>query len=570
MPSPRQGISDLPAICLQHGIKHVIIAPGSRNAPLVMAFARNADFNCLSITDERCAGYYALGMAIFLQKPVAVICTSGTAAVNLYPAISEAYYLRVPMLVLTADRPPELIDQNDGQTIRQSNIYAPMVKKSFVLPVETSDENDLWYFRRTISEAINLSFEGVPGPVHINVPLRTPLYAKLPESEPPKAPIQLLKSKTSLSPEKLKILAERWQQSRKRLVVCGQAAKNDKLNQSLEYIAKNNLAVVVAENLSNLASPYFIDTPEQFIASLSDDEKMAFAPDLLITIGSSVVSKRLKKFIRQHKPAQHWHVDEHQFYIDTYQSLTLNVACSSEEFFSNMRSVDAANPNYSRIYTQRQSQILKNLDEFVREAPFTDLVAFSSIISHIPDNYALHLANSTPVRYSQLFDSRKSITYHSNRGTSGIDGCISTAAGYALASGSENLLITGDLAFIYDSNALWNNKFPANLKIIVFENGGGNIFKLIETSPEVEGIEHFFETPHRVNIALLASAYGFEHKVATTAKELNTILAELFKPNTTPIVISVTTSGLESANVYKSYFKLISSKQWESRENGLL
>jgi 2-succinyl-5-enolpyruvyl-6-hydroxy-3-cyclohexene-1-carboxylate synthase len=561
MSSARQGISDLPEICLKHGINHAVITPGSRNAPLIMAFAKHPQFHCYSITDERSAGYYAMGMALHLQKPVALICTSGTAAINFYPAITEAFYMQIPLLVLTADRPPEWIDQNDGQTIRQKGLYGSMVKKSFELPTETAIKEDLWYFRRMISEAINTSVIDSPGPVHINIPLREPLYTPLPVPTKDLVVSKVLKYKKIFSEDQLESIREKWNSYRKKLIVCGHSQKNEELNTLLESLAKNNQAIVFAENVSNLYSPYFIDTPEQFFASINENEEDFLKPELLITIGGSVVSKRLKKYLRQYKPLEQWHVDENNFFIDTFQSLSLNPAVDPIEFFRQMDSGSESNVSYCDFASAKFKQTDQKREAFIREAPFSDLAAYHTILKNIPDGYSLHLGNSTPVRYVQLFRSRPGIDYHSNRGTSGIDGTVSTAAGYAMVSGKPTLLLVGDLAYIYDSNALWNNKLPSNLRIIVFENDGGNIFKLIDTTPEIDVIKHFFETPHHVDIEKLSQAYGVQHMKVSDNDRLEQALVEFFKPNDRPVVLSIKTSGEESAKTFKKYFQFISQQQ---------
>ncbi len=559
MYSFRQGIGELPYICLKLGIKHAIISPGSRNAPLIMAFAKNPKMHCLSITDERCAGFYALGMAQYLQKPVVLICTSGTAALNYAPAIAEAYYQQIPLIVLTADRPPEWIDQNDGQTIRQNHMYGSLVKKSCSLPLETLQKEDLWLMRRTVSEAINTSILGAKGPVHINIPFREPLYHPLQPTSEGFPVNEVLQGKKSLTEDQWRSLKLKWSSHKKKLIVCGMSLiQNMELSSILEDLVRKKQAVVIAENLSNLYASEFIDTAEHFIASLSEMDKKDFAPGLLITLGGSVVSKRLKKYLREYKPNEHWHVDEHNFFVDTFQTLNYNLAIEPIDFFQQINNNSAENPSYVNFAQTTLNLTKERFNEFILQAPFTDLTAYHAIVSHIPDNYALHLANSTPVRYAQLFNSKPGIQYFSNRGTSGIDGCMSTATGYAMASGKPTLLLVGDLGFIYDSNALWNNKVPANIRIIVLENDGGNIFKLIDTSDEIENIQHFFETPHQVHIGNLTNAFGVQHLQAQNLAELKTLLKDFFKPNDRPVVLSIKTSGLESANTFKKMFQFIS------------
>ncbi|MBW6479709.1 MAG: 2-succinyl-5-enolpyruvyl-6-hydroxy-3-cyclohexene-1-carboxylic-acid synthase [Bacteroidales bacterium] len=556
MPSKRQGVSELPYICEAHGIGHAVISPGSRNAPLILSFVSHSGINCISITDERSAGYYALGMAQQLKKPVALICTSGTALANYTPALTEAFYLKIPLLVLSADRPPEWIDQNDGQTIRQNNFFPNSVKRSFITPTETEKKEDLWYFRRIINEAISISITGSPGPVHVNIPLREPLYEPLPEVTTTPEVMKVLSGNPELRSEQWQEILQKWESFQRKLIVCGfSSERNPELETHLAKMAENNEAVVIAENLSNLSLENFIHSPERFVAAIRDKE--SFKPDLLVTIGGAVVSKRLKKYLREFSPREHWHVDENEMFVDTYQSLSQNIKIKSEYFFRKIAGSGPVNQDYCQIARQINEQAINNHDHFLSLAEFSDLKAYNMVFMKIPSDCNLHLANSTPVRYAQLFPSRAQTNYFSNRGTSGIDGCVSTAAGAAMVSEKLNILLLGDLAFIYDSNGLWNNNLPANLRIIIIDNGGGNIFKLIETGPEVEKIRPFIETPHKVNLKELCRAFDVEYMSARNSEELENILPEVFKPNRRSVVLHIQTSGEVSAKTFKQYFQYI-------------
>lgn len=559
MPSALQGISEIPHICLEHGIMHAVISSGSRNAPLILAFASNANFKCFSIVDERSAGYFALGMAQQLQKPVVLVCTSGTAVANYAPALAEAFYLKVPLVVLTADRPPEWIDQNDGQTIRQFEIFRNYVKKSFQMPASTKEQSDLWYFRRSLNEAIGLSTIGSPGPVHINIPIKEPLYDPLPTVDLPIKPIHTISGEMEIDTDSWQQISTRWREAKKRLVICGFSKSNPKLQSVLNQMSSNHEVVVFAENLSNLVGDDFIDSPDRFMASLSTEQLEDFRPDLVVTLGGSIISKRLKKYLRQYAPQEHWHIDENDLFIDTFQSLSLNIRVKPEKFFSEVLKAGSPNIEYSQFAqnVKKQSEIRHN--EFLQSADYTDLTAWASVIDRLPSNINLHLANSTPVRYAQLFSSRPDIYYFSNRGTSGIDGCISTAAGAAAASDKLNVLLIGDLAFLYDSNGLWNNNLPKNLCIIVMDNGGGNIFRVIDSGSEVEKIRPFVEAPHQLKIKDLCASYGVSYLYANSLDTLSDALHQSFKPNGSAVVIHIETSGSTSAETYKQYFKYLNS-----------
>ena len=560
MPSKRQGVSEIPYICEAHGISHAVISPGSRNAPLILAFVSHPEINCVSITDERSAGYYALGMAQQIKKPVALICTSGTAMANYAPALTEAFYLKIPLLVISADRPPEWIDQNDGQTIRQNYFFSNVVKKNFIAPVETEKEEDLWYFRRIINEAIGISMTDNHGPVHINVPLREPLYDPLPEITDLPETITVLHGNSELEDDQWQEIKQKWNSFSKKLVVCGfSSERNPELENFLATITGKNEAVVIAENLSNLSSKSFIYSPERFVAALDNEKQANFQPDLLITTGGAVLSKRLKKYLREFSPKEHWHVDENEMFVDTYQSLRQNIKVKPVYFFRNIAGSGTENEDYNEFSKLINKQTVDKHIEFLSQAEFADLKAYELVFNKLPSDCNLHLANSTPVRYSQLFTNRPDINYFSNRGTSGIDGCVSTAAGAAMVSEKLNILLLGDLAFIYDSNGLWNNHLPANLRIIIFDNGGGNIFRLIDSGPEVEKIRPFIETPHKVNIKELCRAFDMEYMSAKNHEELENNLSVIFKPNRRSVVLHILTSGDISAKTFKQYFQHISN-----------
>ncbi|MDX9847298.1 MAG: 2-succinyl-5-enolpyruvyl-6-hydroxy-3-cyclohexene-1-carboxylic-acid synthase [Tenuifilaceae bacterium] len=560
MPSALQGISEIPHICLEHGITHAVISSGSRNAPLILAFASNTDFKCYSIVDERSAGYYALGMAQQLKKPVVLVCTSGTAVANYAPALAEAYYLNVPLVVLTADRPPEWIDQNDGQTIRQFEIFRNYVKKSFQMPASTLEQSDLWYFRRSLNEAVGLSTIVSPGPVHINLPIKEPLYDPLPVVDLPIKPIHTISGEMEIDTDSWQQISTRWREAKKRLVICGFSNSNPKLQSVLNQMSSNHDVVVFAENLSNLVGDGFIDTPDRFMASLSTEQLEDFRPDLVVTIGGSIISKRLKKYLRQYSPQEHWHIDENDLFIDTFQSLNLNIRVKPEKFFSKIPKVGSSNIEYSQLVQNIKKQSKIRHDEFIKSADYSDLTAWSKVIDSLPSNINLHLANSTPVRYAQLFSTRDDITYFSNRGTSGIDGCISTAAGAAAVTDKQNVLLIGDLAFLYDSNGLWNTNLPNNLCIIVMDNGGGNIFRVIDSGPEVGKIQPFVEAPHQVKIKDICSSYSVNYLYANSLDSLGDALDQSFKPNSSAVVIHIETSGSTSAETYKQYFKYLNNK----------
>jgi 2-succinyl-5-enolpyruvyl-6-hydroxy-3-cyclohexene-1-carboxylate synthase len=549
----RQGIKNIPEICVQHGVRKVIIAPGSRNAPLIFAFTENTKIECLSITDERSAGYFALGIALQSGEAVALVCTSGTAVLNFAPAIAEAYYLNLPLVVITADRPAEMIDQADGQTIRQTNIFANYIKSSFDLPVETINLSDLDFSDRQISQAIDTALTYPQGPVHINVPMREPIYSALPDKHSNPKIIKTLSAEVSLNEESIYFLQKSWTGYRKKMVIFGVSKKNSALNQLANLLAQEPDLVVIAENLSNISGKNIITQPESFFSSLSDEEKKNYKPELLITIGHSSICKQLKLFLRNNNPIEQWQFDSSFAYIDTYKCLNLTSQGSAVKTLNKMP-LGLTESSYSELFKIQNQIITKKHEEFVMNAPLSDMCVVKKLLKIIPENTDLHLANSTSVRWTQLFPTRSDLTYYCNRGTSGIDGSMSTAAGFAYASKQSTVFLTGDISFIYDSNGLWNNYISNKFKVIVLSNNGGNIFRFIGDKQLMERSLDFFTTPHNVKIKALVEAYGLNYLICNQTEELEENLQQFIKSDKATVLEIFTNADLNTEN-YMNYFK---------------
>jgi len=551
----RQGIKNIPEICFRQGVRQVIIAPGSRNAPLILAFTDHPGLECLSITDERSAAYFATGIAQHSGEPVALVCTSGTAVLNFAPAIAEAYYQNLSLIVITADRAAETIDQADGQTIRQSNIYANYIKTCSELPVETVQAEDLTYSDRQVSQAIDISMTTPCGPVQINVPLREPIYEALPEYHSQPKIIQTLPSDVTVSSSGLQKLSESWASYSKKLIVIGVQPKNKSLNELATLLAGEPDVVVVGENLSNISCEHLICRPEVFFASLSETEKKIYQPELLITIGHSAISKQMKLFLKAHRPFEHWQFESSLPYADTYKSLTTIVPGKAAGILEKMP-LGKTKSDFAGVYQQQMQTISKRHIAFVENAPLSDMSAVTQLLKLVPSGTVLQLANSTSVRWTQLFPTRSDISYFCNRGTSGIDGSLSTAAGFAYSSKQPTLFLTGDLSYIYDSNGMWNNYLEGNFKIIVMNNNGGNIFKFIGDSQLMSNCEKYFTTPHHVNIKSLVEAYGLDYFGCNQIESLDDNLITLFNNKKAAVLEIFTDEALNTEN-YKGYFRNI-------------
>ncbi len=551
-------VNHLVDLCAAKGVRHIVFSPGSRNAPLIVSFNDHKDIECLVVADERCAGFFAIGIAQEIKMPVAICCTSGTAALNYAPAIAEAFYQRIPLLVITADRPVEWVNQGDGQTIAQRNVFQNYILDSYELPQEPLHQDELWSGGRIINEAIDRCIDQI-GPVHINFPLRENLYGVTDTCTKPKI-IQSVKTKQQLSSEQIESIATGWNTASKKLILCGQLASDESLNNALNVIAEDESVVILTETTSNLWNPKFVGCIDRTIATFTDEELSGFMPDLLITIGGAIISKRIKSLFRKTQPNQHWHISEHDGHLDTYQSLTKRITCSPSHFFHAIKSkIKPIQSGFSTLWNGRNLLTEEKHYEYISNAEFSDLSVFHSIMDYLPDNSNLHMSNSTTVRYVQLFNPIRGINYFANRGTSGIDGSTSTAAGVSYQSNKINTLVTGDMSFFYDSNAFWNNYLEGNFKVILINNGGGGIFRIIPGPDETDQLEEFFETKQGMTAKYVAKQYNLNYYHASNKKELEDILVSFFttEDNNRPSLLEVFTPRLANDSVLKNYFEAL-------------
>ena len=536
-------------ICLAKGLRDIVICPGSRNAPLTIGFANNPGFTCYSIADERCAAFFALGIAQQKKKPVAVVCTSGSALLNFYPAFAEAFYSQIPLVVISADRPKDKIDIGDGQTIRQQNVFENHSVYNANLTADASPENDL-----KINEAINASFLH-QGPVHINAPFEEPLYETSSESvvDPAIKPVKNRARK--LAPNDVIVYSNIWNTKSKKMILIGVNEPDELSSEILTRFAEDPSVVVFTETTSNILHSNFIGNIDRIITPCNDADFEELRPQILITLGGMVVSKRIKTFLRTFKPLHHWHIDPLRAY-DTYGSLSKHFQVSPHEFFTQL--LPFAKPlksTYQQHVIKIRNDRAKKHDKFFQAAVFSDFKAYGVILPALPHGIQLHIGNSAAIRYAQLFDIDQSIKVFSNRGTSGIDGSTSTAIGAAIGSSRPAVIITGDISFFYDSNALWNSYIPKNFKIIVVNNGGGGIFRILPGHRENDVFNTFFETSHCLTAEHLARMYKFKYFTASDESTLTENLSAFLNENTQPAILEVFTPTRINDKVLADYFR---------------
>ena len=427
MYTDKKNILQLVALLEAHGITKVVLCPGSRNIPLVHTLSNHPNFTCYPVTDERSAGYFAIGLALNGGKPAAVCCTSGTALLNLHPAVAEAFYQNVPLVVISADRPAAWIGQMDGQTLPQPGVFQNLVKKSVNLP-EIHTEEDEWYCNRLVNEALLETKHHGKGPVHINVPISEPLFQFTSDTLPEVRVITRYQG-LNVYDRDYNDLIDRMNKYQKRMIIVGQMNLIYLFEKKHTKLLYKHFAWLT-EHIGNQTVPGIpVKNFDAAIYAMPEEKIDQMTPELLITYGGHVVSKRLKKFLRQHPPKEHWHISPDGEIVDLYGALTTVIEMDPFEFLEKIASLmDNRTPEYPRVW--------ENYCKIIPEPDFaySEMAAVGALIKGLPELCALHLANSSVIRYAQLYSVPSTVEICCNRGTSGIEGSLSTAVGYAAAS----------------------------------------------------------------------------------------------------------------------------------------
>lgn len=549
-------VRSLVALAMKKDITDVVLSPGSRNAPFILSFTALDAFSCTSVLDERVAGFIALGIAQQRQKPVIVNCTSGSASVNLMPAMTEAFYQRIPLIAVTADRPAEWIGQGEGQSINQHGLMRNLVWKSFNL-VNEHTADDAWYNQRLINEAfesaINYSM-----PVHINVPLAEPLYGLKALDGLEVRNTKHIYAKHSLTEVDLDALKTEFSRARRVLILATQGTNSGECAGLLADLNKDPRVAVLTETPANLYQLDFVSCIDRTLqVVLGKEDEVDYIPDLLITLGGNVISKKVKAFLRKHKQniSAHWHVGYEP--LDTFQCLTMWINAQQSYVLSAL--INSTTSDVSARFGIRWKSAFFMAEErhhqFLENCEYSDLKVFAHILDFIPDGSILQMGNSSVVRYIQLFNQIQHIRYFGNRGVSGIEGCTSTAVGAAMATNELTVLVSGDHAFRYDSNALAGAGHLSNLCVIVINNGGGNIFRIIEGPVKHAANEPYIEKVDDGSVRKLVDYHNCTYMDAHDFKSLESALSELFslsRNNCT--VLEVFTPRLKNPEILKQYF----------------
>ena len=532
-------------ICYLLGIRHIVLSPGSRNAPLSISFARHKEIRTWVVPDERSAGFVALGIAQEKKESVALCCTSGTALLNYAPAITEAFYRQIPLIVLSADRPPELIDQRDGQTIRQFEVLKNHVKRSVQLPIVDSEKDSIAYQEQLV-RSIRTAIDLPQGPIHLNIPFQEPFYPE-PDQGVSVEDVELTLPQNNISSESVPF---QLPEAKKILILLGQEEPPPETQLLLDEISKK--IPVIKSPLNN--SRYGIDHVDAFIEDQSE-----LAPDLLLTSGLSVLSKKLKNFLRNHTPLAHLHFDPAGVPVDTFQSNPQLVKASFDNCLNQLQQ-QQVDGSFKDKWNVRAGESKRALLDFFEDCPHSEAALTFRIIQRLPKDSILHLSNSMPVRYADLFGLPKNVLCRSNRGTSGIDGCTSTAVGNALVSSKMNVLITGDLAFLYDRNAFFHNYKIPNLKIVIMNNQGGGIFRLINGPAKQPELEIYFETRHNRTAEYICKENDLNYFPAHSNGDMEEHGDTFIGPSENASVMELFSEPEANQTVYKNLRKFINER----------
>ena len=539
MYSNKENINILTALLVAHGIRHAVVCPGSRNAPIVHNLNECPDIQCYPVTDERSAGFYALGMSQALKAPVAVCVTSGTALLNLAPAVAEAYYQHIPLVVISADRPPQWIDQLDGQTLPQPDALGRFVRKAVTLPEVISSPPELggvpegrgglrstsgrllpqgrkneqhWYCNRLVNEALIIK----NAPVHINVPISEPLFDFSVPSLPAERKIDWLPADISAST--LSHVTRMFLQAKRPMLISGQPM-NPLMDEAVSLVA--------------------------------DDER--YVPDFVLYIGGSIVSKRLKHFLRKAKET--WVVNEMGEVTDTFMNLTHVVQGDGEAVADHIRYMLVMEPHpFVKQWDDLLERVRHHAENY--EPAYSQMAVVKYFESQVGDA-VVHYANSSAIRLANSF--AHSHLIFCNRGVNGIDGSLSTAAGYSVASDDRVFCVIGDLSFFYDQNALWNQNLQGkNFRILLLNNGRGGIFNMLKGLEQSPVRDKFVAAEHHTTAEGICRQNNVVYLSAVDMPQMRSGIDTLLNIRSDrPVLLEVFTHAEDDERVLKDYYQSI-------------
>ncbi len=563
------------------GVKYVCISPGSRNTPLTLAFAGNKKIKSFVIIDERSCGFFALGLAKADSSPVAVVCTSGTATAELYPAIIEAYQQRVPLIICTADRPPESLDCGANQTINQNNLYRNHIRWFFDVGLPEPTEKRIKHIRVIARRAVYESQLNSKGPVHLNFPFRKPFepdtYTDTINEKILLAASSELKDKKSIFiKESISITEEKWfaqltsliKQKKKGIIIAGPENYYEGFTNKCSELGKLLGYPVFADGASQLRcgkhNKYsIIINFDAFVRSQGFSKK--YQPELIIHFGRTITSRNLDEYL-DNVTAPRFMINEFGDWFDPSNKSISAFACKPVLFCDKM--IDHLNANNFQQRDQKWLDDFICLDNKAEELKqkFISKTAFPSesriineLFNLIPDNTNLMISNSMPVRDIDYFlsKSEKNITLFNNRGASGIDGITSTSLGIAAISPKPTFLITGDLAFYHDLNGLLTSmKYKIPLVVLLINNNGGGIFEMLPISKYGKIFKDNFITPHNLNFSYFVKGYNGHYEKIKNWTHLSNAFQKGIKRNKLTL-LEIRTDAVLSLKQRKLYWQKV-------------
>ena len=513
MYSSKENVNILTSLLVEHGVNHAVVCPGSRNSPIVHNLNECPDIECFPVTDERSAGFYALGMSQCLQCPVAVCITSGTALLNLAPAVAEAYYQHVQLVIISADRPPQWIDQLDGQTLPQSDALGRFVKKAVSLP-EPHSEEEHWYCNRLVNEALLETFHHGHGPVHINVPISEPLFDYSVPELPEERKMEL--TAADIPSHVLSHVCRMFMQSQRPMLIAGQP-----MNPGLD----------------------------EAVCLIGDDE--SYVPDLVLYTGGSIVSKRLKRFLYRAKET--WAVNASGEVNDTFQNLTHVFEGDAAVVADQIRFFLEQQPH---PFVQKWNELLAKVRDHAENyqpaySQMTAVKCFEELLDRDEDCF-IHYGNSSAIRLANIYAQHY---VYCNRGVNGIDGSLSTAAGCSCVTDSQVFCVIGDLSFFYDQNALWNQNLRGNFRILLLNNGKGGIFNMLKGLEQSPARDKFVAAEHQTSAEGICQQNHVTYIKATNMDEMQQgINTLLYIKSDRPVLLEVFTDAHTDELVLKDYY----------------
>ena len=562
MYSNKENVNILTSLLLEYGVSDAVVCPGSRNAPIVHNLSVCEAIRCRPVTDERSAAFYALGLAIATRRPTVVCVTSGSALLNVMPAVAEAAYQHVPLVVISADRPLQWIDQLDGQTIPQSDALGRFVRKAVQLPEPHNDE-ERWLCRRLVNEAMHLATCRQGAPVHINVPISEPLFEFNIEQLPQLSRFNYIKR--AVTKDASMDMPDAFHKAKRPMIVIGQLAHGTVSHETIRSLSEKY--VVMSEPLSNPSyMTIHFDEAIRYIvsdnSSINDDEddKTAYYPDYVIYVGDTLVSKPARRFLRNAKAPSCLITPDAADIHDPLMTLTDIVECDTDSINALLASLcDAPDTDERCRFHDRWQSFLDayaaHADAYAPEySQMATVKYFEEQLADLDIDICVHYANSSAVRLACIYAQHY---VWCNRGVNGIEGSLSTAAGFSLATHDMTVCVIGDLSFFYDQNALWNSNLRGNLRIILLNNRGGGIFRQLPGLSDSPAADDLVMASHENTAQGICTQNDIGYLSAKSMDEMQIgIVTLLTRESERPMLLEVFTDSNDDVKALEKYFKL--------------